>query len=364
MKALAEAMHALAHVLSQRHSGDGPAGRVLAVNVIHDPVLEAWRDRLTLVHWNRGAAQALEEFGFKVNREEAVSSGRYAEVWLLPDRQRECQLGDMARAWDQVEEGGLLVVSVRNDWGAKRLEDQWKDVVGGEVESHSKHHCRVFVSQKKAGWNEAKLTAWREGAAMRRLADTRYWTRPGLFGWEKPDAGSRLLALELPASLKGTGADLGAGWGWLSMEVLRRCPDITSLDAFEVDARALEPARRNLGNVLVPVRPKLFWKDVTAGVGRAVYDFVVMNPPFHEGRDAEPGLGLKFITAAATALKHEGELWMVANKQLPYEVLLESLFDEVTLVSQREGFKVLHASGVNSKVHAVAGRRNQVRRRR
>lgn len=364
MKALAEAMSALVHVLSQREAGVDPVGRVLAVNVVHDPVLEAWRERLTLVHWNRGAAQALEESGFKVNREEAVSNGRYAEVWLLPDRQRECQLGDMARAWDQVEEGGLLVVSVRNDWGAKRLEEQWKDVVGGGLVSHSKHHCRVFISQKKPGWNEAKLSVWRESAAMRRQADTGYWTRPGLFSWEKPDVGSRLLALELPASLKGAGADLGAGWGWLSMEVLRRCPDITSLDAFEVDARALEPARRNLGNVLVPVRPKLFWKDVTAGVGRAVYDFVVMNPPFHEGRDAEPGLGLKFITAAATALKHEGELWMVANKQLPYEVLLESLFAEVTLVSQRDGFKVLHASGVNSKVHAAAGRRHQGRRRR
>lgn len=364
MKSLTEAMDALVHILGQRGDGVEASDKVLGVNVIYDPAMEAWRERLTLVHWNRSAAQAHEEHGFKVNREEAVTGGRYAQVWVLPDRQRECQLGDLARAWEQVGDGGLLVVSVRNDWGAKRLEDQWKEVTGGGVETYSKHHCRVFVTVKKGTWNEAKIAAWREGAAIRRLADTGYWSRPGLFSWEKADMGSRMLALALPLTLKGAGADLGAGWGWLSMEVLKRCADITSLDAFEVDARALESARRNLGNVLVPVRPKLFWKDVTTGVGRAVYDFIVMNPPFHEGRDAEPGLGLKFITAAATALKHEGELWMVANKQLPYEVLLETLFDQVTLVAQRDGFKVLHAIGVKSKVHAAAGKRGQRRPRR
>jgi 16S rRNA (guanine1207-N2)-methyltransferase len=365
MKSLTEAMDALVHIVGLIESEEPVTGKVLAVNVIADPALEAWREQMTLVHWHRGAAKALEEQGFKVNREEAVAGGRYAEVWVLPDRQRESQLGDVAKAWDQVDEGGRLIVSVRNDWGAKRLEDQWREIVGVTVETHSKHHCRVFVARKRAGaWNEARVAAWREGAAMRRMPETGYWSRPGLFSWQGADVGSRILAVELPKTLEGDGADLGAGWGWLSMEVLKRCPEIRSLDAFEVDARAIEPARRNLGNVLVPVRPKLFWKDVTTGVGRAVYDFVVMNPPFHEGRDAEHGLGLKFITAAAAALKHEGELWMVANKQLPYEVLLEDLFAQVTMVTQRDGFKVLHAVGVNSKVHAAAGRSGGQRRGR
>jgi 16S rRNA (guanine1207-N2)-methyltransferase len=365
MKSLTEAMDALVHVLGQLDGETVAAGKVLAINVIADPALGVWRERMTLVHWHRGAAKALEELGFTVNREEAVAGGRYGEVWVLPDRQRDCQHGDLARAWEQVDEGGRLVVSVRNDWGAKRLEDQWREVVGVPLETFSKHHCRVFVARKQSGaWNEGKVAEWREAAALRRMPETGYWSRPGLFSWQEADAGSRLLALELPKTLGGAGADLGAGWGWLSMEVLKRCPEIRSLDAFEVDARAMEPARRNLGNVLVPVRPKLFWKDVTTGVGRAVYDFVVMNPPFHEGRDAEPGLGLKFITSAAAALKHEGELWMVANKQLPYEVMLEDLFAQVTMVTQRNGFKVLHAVGVNSKVHAAAGRRGGPRRGR
>lgn len=144
MKSLTEAMDALVHLVGQFEGQQAVTGKILALNLIANPALEAWRERMTLVHWHRGAAVALEEQGIKVNREEAVAGGKYGEVWVLPDRQRECQLGDVARAWDQVEEGGRLIVSVRNDWGAKRLEDQWREIVGVPVETFSKHHCRCF----------------------------------------------------------------------------------------------------------------------------------------------------------------------------------------------------------------------------
>jgi hypothetical protein len=62
------------------------------------------------------------------------------------------------------------------------------------VETYSKHHCRVFVARKRAGaWNEARVAAWREGAAMRRMPETGYWSRPGLFCWQGADVGSRIL---------------------------------------------------------------------------------------------------------------------------------------------------------------------------
>ena len=51
----------------------------------------------------------------------------------------------------------------------------------------------------------------------------------------------------------------------------------------------------------------------------------------------------RFISAAAAALKDEGSLWMVANRQLPYEPLLEALFGEWRQVAVARGFKVLHA---------------------
>jgi 16S rRNA (guanine1207-N2)-methyltransferase len=324
---------------------------------------------LTLVHWNRAVADELTQAGFSVVREDQFvpSETGYSEVWLLPDRQRECQLGELAMAWREVAVGGRLVVALRNDWGAKRLEDQWREALGVPLKQISKSHCRVFAVDKTAQAAAAVLPeSWQTITQLRRLPETGLWSRPGLFSWKEPDLGSRLLAHELPEDLAGAGADLGMGWGFLSVELLKKCPEVRSLDGFELDARALECARRNLGNVMVPVRPRLQWKDVTTGVGCAHYDFVVMNPPFHEGRDADPGLGLRFITAAATALKPQGVLWMVANKQLPYETLLAELFEEAMMITQKFGFKVLVARGVKSKVHsaALAARRSRGGHRR
>ena len=51
-----------------------------------------------------------------------------------------------------------------------------------------------------------------------------------------------------------------------------------------------------------------------------------MNPPFHRGRAAEPEIGAGMIRAAAKALKPGGRLFMVANRQLPYETVLAAVF--------------------------------------
>jgi 16S rRNA (guanine1207-N2)-methyltransferase len=98
------------------------------------------------------------------------------------------------------------------------------------------------------------------------------------------------------------------------------------------------------------VKYRLHWRNVAAGLGDATFDLVVMNPPFHDGRDADPLLGLKFITAAAQSLNANGDLWLVANKHLPYENLMTDAFEHSRLVIEAGGFKVLHGSKPKASV--------------
>ena len=52
-----------------------------------------------------------------------------------------------------------------------------------------------------------------------------------------------------------------------------------------------------------------------------------MNPPFHTSRAADPALGQGFINPQlARNLTRNGNLWMVANRHLPYEVTLNETF--------------------------------------
>ncbi len=66
--------------------------------------------------------------------------------------------------------------------------------------------------------------------------------------------------------LAGRAADLGAGFGYLSAELLTRCPGIAALDAYEAENRALELARVNLKSFEARTPIDYRWHDVAAGL--------------------------------------------------------------------------------------------------
>lgn len=316
------------------------AARILFLRAQAHPGLEVLKERITCEQTWKPHAAGLENMGVRHTRE---VDGKFDLILLLPDRQRESIMADFAQAHERLAEGGTLVVALHNDWGAKRMEQQLAEVTG-TVQTLSKNHSRVFWTTKTAEWNTEVLAQWKANGAMRRILEGRFWSQPGLFNWDQIDEGSALLIEHLPHSLSGNVADLGSSWGFLSDHVLRQCPNLRSLDMYEADARALECARRNTGLIPVPVRPRIFWKDVTQGVGNACYDSIVMNPPFHDGRETNAMLGLKFITVAAQALRTTGHLWLVANKHLPYENLMKEAFEHHRTVAETRSFKVLHGS--------------------
>jgi len=69
-----------------------------------------------------------------------------------------------------------------------------------------------------------------------------------------------------------------------------------------------------------------------------------MNPPFHRGRAAEPGIGRELIKAAAAAMRRGGRLFMVANRELPYEATLDESFAQWRETAREGGFKTFVAT--------------------
>ena len=134
-----------------------------------------------------------------------------------------------------------------------------------------------------------------------------------------------------------------AGYGYLSAEILSRSTQVTALDLYEAEARALALARQNLSTFEAQATLVYRWHDVTAGVSEQ-YDFIVSNPPFHtQSRADRPDVGRRFIAVAAESLKPGGRLYLVANRHLPYEAVLNSSFGEVRVLGDHDGFKVIEA---------------------
>lgn len=288
-------------------------------------------------------ANELERAGLAVTAPDADAQAPDALVLVLPPRQREQARAMLARAVARATPGGRVVVCVPNNEGAKSAQADLVQLAGA-VDARTKNHCRVFWTAPLATiHDEALQQAWLSLDAPRPILDGNTLSRPGVFAWDRVDPASALLAEHIPTDLSGHGADLGAGWGYLALEVLRRNPRITALDLFEADHRALELARANLAAHAAATRLAFHWHDVCAGLPHR-YDFIVSNPPFHAAtREARPDIGRGFIAAAADALQPRGRLWLVANRHLPYEHVLDARFERVTTHAQRDGFKIIEA---------------------
>lgn len=165
-----------------------------------------------------------------------------------------------------------------------------------------------------------------------------FFTFPGVFSQNGIDTASATLVANLPDALGKHVVDLGAGWGFLSHHALQR-PTVERVDLVEAFHPSLTAAQKNITDP----RAVFHWADVMTWKPEAPVDTVIMNPPFHTGRAADPDLGRDFIRKAAQILKPKGRLLLVANRHLPYETTMTQEFLSVQEVGGTAGFKVIFA---------------------
>jgi 16S rRNA (guanine1207-N2)-methyltransferase len=241
----------------------------------------------------------------------------------------------LAQALRLVKPGGDLLAMAPKDRGGLRLAKELAGF-GCAVEQSARRHyrlCRVIRPDAPVALDAATAAGARQVPPTLGL-----WSQPGVFSWDRLDAGTSLLIHHLPP-LSGAGADFGCGVGVLAQAALRNA-SVTKLTLIDLDRRAIEAARRNVTDP----RAAFAWQDVrVADQGVRDLDFVVMNPPFHDGGAEDRALGEAFIRRAAATLRQDGVCWLVANRHLPYERALKTHFPAARLVEQADGYKVYEA---------------------
>ena len=246
----------------------------------------------------------------------------------------------LAEAIERTRPGGLILVAGSTDDGVASLRKRVEKTLHLDG-SLPKYHGLAFWLTRPEQADEA-LAALRADK-QQALTDGRFVTAPGMFSHDRVDAGSKLLAECLPDTCRGTAADFGAGWGFLSVALLERTSGLKSIDLYEADHASLEAAKQNL-QALAPAIPiNFFWQDLTAEKVTKKYDLIVMNPPFHQGRAAEPEIGQAMIKAASMSLKSGGRLFMVANRGLPYDETVRAGFSRAQEVRREAAFRVVVA---------------------
>lgn len=309
------------------------SGRILVLNPTGMADLSALdKDRVQIVQGFYPDYAALLRRGFDVN---PTPNGEYAAAIVFLPRAKALALSMVAQA-SAATNGGLVIVDGQKTDGIMSMLKALKGRTG-VLGTLSKAHGKI--AWFRAVDTNADLSDW---IAQNKEIAGGFTTHPGVFSADGPDKGSQVLLDALPNKLKGHGADLGAGWGLLSREILK-LEAVKTLDLVEADHAAYECARLNITDP----RAQFHWADATSwgqgGDKGAQLNFVVSNPPFHTGRKGDPDLGRAFIRAAAGILAPSGQFWMVANRHLPYEATLDAYFRHVNEVGSNSGFKVLHA---------------------
>ncbi len=334
---LADPLRALFHVFDTGVLPP-PEGRVLFINAQVCPGVQYLNPATTLMQqYFRPYQQALTRSGWKTSAE-IPEEESFDAIIMHSARQQEENRYLLAAGLKILKPGGLLVAAAGNDSGGKRLRGEVADL-GMECYEQVKHHARIIWGQRP---EKPDIAAALEAGGYQKVLDGQFISRPGMFCWNRIDAGSRLLAGILPEDMPGRGADFGCGYGYLSAQALNKKPGPDALHLIDADWRAVESCRRRFGPL-----PFLhyIWADIT-DKGDSLpdgLDWIVMNPPFHEGKATQADVGRAFIKHAAGALRRGGTLWRIATTHLPYEEVLAEAFAWHEQVKRDQGYKIIMA---------------------
>ena len=281
-----------------------------------------------------GAAQVSPLIPGSARLEDAAEASLEAAVLLAPPGTMERRYA-LALAIRALRPGARLVALAPKDKGGSRLAKELRGF-GLAVSDEARRHHRICTATRPEAPEGIEPAI--AGGAPRHIDNLALCTQPGIFSWDRLDPGSALLLRHLP-TLSGRGADLGSGLGILARAALKS-EKVAALALVDIDRRAIEMARRNVGEA----RASFHWADLRGSEpALSGLDFVVTNPPFHDGGAEDQALGRTFIARAAAALRPGGTLHLVANAHLPYEAPLRAAFRTVTPTVTEGGYKLFEA---------------------
>lgn len=163
---------------------------------------------------------------------------------------------------------------------------------------------------------------------------------PGCFSSNRLDPGARVL-LETLSQWPDADQllDLGCGNGVLALSYLQSHPEAQATLVDE-SRQAVHSAARSAQANGLENRVRCLHHHGIEGLDLRPIPLILCNPPFHQANTLTEDIALHLFREARQALTPKGELWVVANRHLPYFHPLKRLFSQVDCPSSHPKFVV------------------------
>jgi 16S rRNA (guanine1207-N2)-methyltransferase len=246
--------------------------------------------------------------------------------------------------------GGGLYLAGANRAGIKSAARYVQQVFGRVDVLAYRGGCRVLraVKADDIPIPTSDYYAWRTLEAQVADQTIEYVAKPGLFAWKQLDDGTRLLIealLQHPLDETSSVLDIGCGAGILTLVAARQVWNGQAVGV-DVDCRAVQATHRTLAHNGIS-NARAFAGDCTESVAECTFDAVVTNPPFHQKQATTYVVAEQIIRDAARILGRSGRLYLVANRFLKYERLIEQAFGHAHLLRETKSFRVWYAEKGN-----------------
>ncbi|MBC6904777.1 class I SAM-dependent methyltransferase [Saccharophagus sp. K07] len=271
---------------------------------------------------------------------EFASDHQYTHIYLRICKEKAINQHLIQEAWNHLTPGGALHIAGEKNEGIKTCWDFACEIFSSDsrLKKHGMAYCGSLTKtaegkiEKNDSYHElVEISSW-DGVAI--------FSKPGVFGWDKIDAGSTLLIEQLmehtPAwETAKSILDLGCGYGFLTFA--SNWINCERRVATDNNAGALLCTQKNAAarglNVEVVAGDK---GDKVEGK----FDLILCNPPFHRGFSVDGDLTQEFLTAAKTKLANNGTTLFVVNSFIPLEKKAAGLFSKIDLLQDNRQFKV------------------------
>ncbi len=249
------------------------------------------------------------------------------------------------------DDGELILLGAKNE-GIKTYASKAADYFNNPV-TVAKHgnFYLATICKNKTSFSDAESRSLALKTPYDSLALTidcnnlNLYSKPGLFGWNKIDRGSALLAQHLDEFFAGfatppsTLLDLGCGYGYLSvMAAQALAAPRLHIVASDNCAAAIIACRKNFA--AFTIAGEVIADDCASNI-TGTFDALICNPPFHQGFKTDSRLTEKFLNSAARHLKHSGRALFVVNQFVPLEKIAQPFFTHCEKIVETHGFKLV-----------------------
>jgi|TARA_R110001583_G_scaffold47817_2_gene149783 16S rRNA (guanine1207-N2)-methyltransferase len=243
----------------------------------------------------------------------------------------------LAMLAESMTEDATIVIVGENKSGVKSAEKLGADYLEYCNKVDTARHCLMLIAKFKPLLPSFDLQSFYKYYPIQIQDKTlKIAALPGVFSQNALDTGTKVLLAHLPEKMTGKVLDFGCGAGVIAAYIGTVYPT-TQLTLVDVSALALHSAQTTLA--LNQLSGKYIASNSLSDVQDS-YDFVISNPPFHQGVKTHYAATEQFLSEIKQNLSSKGSITIVANSFLKYLPIMEKAIGNTKTIVIKKGFAI------------------------